>query len=782
MQRRKGPLVLISLTALALTFTALPARSQDDPLKERAAAIVRRADEAQFGEVWGLSRELIELEGKDEALAKAIQQVGEGAGEKGRLVSAKALLELTDQGVFADQVLGILKPVLDAKDPEVRAAAASLLGDQSFVNRPARKEIRSLLMQRVTADTEAPKVRIEAAKALFQTGTPEDRTTARAELRNFLKSSDRGLRTQGALALAAIDDMPDARAELDKIALEPTVEGELARSFLRRERMTREFEQQLNRLAARKFGEETQKERSGKFAMLAEILGKVQAGHIRGDKFSEEELLNAAAGGLLHYLDRHSSFLTSEEYARFYFDLNREYGGIGAFVNFDQDDIFSIVRPIYSGPAYRAGLKSGDKLLEVDGWETSGHSSDEIIAKLKGQPGTKVTIKFRRLGLPEAKEVTLTREEIQVPSVNFDMLPGKVGYLECLTFGQNTADEMRHAIDHLQEQGAKALVLDLRNNTGGYLLAARDVVELFVPGAKLVVYTEGRSTQREEYKTRNQAVVPEMPLVVLVNEFSASASEITAGALQDHKRATIVGKRSFGKGSVQSLIELKTARGEVFDDKNGNGTRDEWEPYTDANKNGKYDVGPRLKLTVARYYLPSGRCLHKDIDEATGKVVNPDWGIVPDREVELREFSTKELWKNAEVFELLQKDVFRKYARAHLDQNKELFLQLADGDRGDFTKYPEFEQFYSSLDTKLSKDDVRRWLRWTLRDEVADARGKAYPGGRALGDYQEDGQLQEAMKALFEKLGQDIKQLPEFQGGVLKVAQDKKPEEAKKKG
>ena len=426
MQRRKGPLVLISLTALALTFTALPARSQDDPLKERAAAIVRRADEAQFGEVWGLSRELIELEGKDEALAKAIQQVGEGAGEKGRLVSAKALLELTDQGVFADQVLGILKPVLDAKDPEVRAAAASLLGDQSFVNRPARKEIRSLLMQRVTADTEAPKVRIEAAKALFQTGTPEDRTTARAELRNFLKSSDRGLRTQGALALAAIDDMPDARAELDKIALEPTVEGELARSFLRRERMTREFEQQLNRLAARKFGEETQKERSGKFAMLAEILGKVQAGHIRGDKFSEEELLNAAAGGLLHYLDRHSSFLTSEEYARFYFDLNREYGGIGAFVN-NNDGAFQITRPIYSGPAYRKGLKSGDRITKVDGWDTSDKDLDEIIKKLKGKPGTKVVVSVWRPGWDKPRDYDIQREKIEVPSVNYDLLPGGVG-------------------------------------------------------------------------------------------------------------------------------------------------------------------------------------------------------------------------------------------------------------------------------------------------------------------------------------------------------------------
>ena len=766
------------LALAALAGGVLPA--QED-LGTKVSRLLGEADAAPLVRAFELGRQVSDLQAQEDALVKAISESASKLGNHGRIAAGSALIDIGEGETHGQAVLETLRPVCKSEDPLARAAALALLGKKHFA-RKTLIEVQSLVKENVVADTLEPQVRLAACRTLWELGSDEQRSLARQTIAQYLASTDNGLRTQGALALAEINQVNrEAKAILQALAVEPTTEGKLAKSYLAIENLQREFEARLRKLTEQQLAEPNGKQ-SDELKVLREIMARVHVSHVRGEKVPDEFLISEAAKGMAAAVDRHSSFFTSEEFQKFFFDLNREYGGIGAFVNFDQDDIFSIVRPIYSGPAYRAGLKSGDKLLEVDGWETSGHSSDEIIAKLKGQPGTKVTIKFRRLGLPEAKEVTLTREEIQVPSVNFDMLPGKVGYLECLTFGQNTADEMRHAIDHLQEQGAKALVLDLRNNTGGYLLAARDVVELFVPGAKLVVYTEGRSTQREEYKTRNQAVVPEMPLVVLVNEFSASASEITAGALQDHKRATIVGKRSFGKGSVQSLIELKTARGEVFDDKNGNGTRDEWEPYTDANKNGKYDVGPRLKLTVARYYLPSGRCLHKDIDEATGKVVNPDWGIVPDREVELREFSTKELWKNAEVFELLQKDVFRKYARAHLDQNKELFLQLADGDRGDFTKYPEFEQFYSSLDTKLSKDDVRRWLRWTLRDEVADARGKAYPGGRALGDYQEDGQLQEAMKALFEKLGQDIKQLPEFQGGVLKVAQDKKPEEAKKKG
>lgn len=150
-----------------------------------------------------------------------------------------------------------------------------------------------------------------------------------------------------------------------------------------------------------------------------------------------------------------------------------------------------------------------------------------------------------------------------------------------------------------------------------------------------------------------------------------------------------------------------------------------------------------------------------------GKISNPDWGILPDHEVDVRELDARDAWKNAELFELLKQDVFNNYVKEHIQQHKALFLELADGDGASTERYPDFENFFQKLQTKLSKDDVRRWLRYAIRDQISDTRGKAYPGNRALGDFQEDGQLQEAVRRLLLSVGLDIEKVQAYQG-VLK--------------
>jgi C-terminal peptidase prc len=431
------------------------------------------------------------------------------------------------------------------------------------------------------------------------------------------------------------------------------------------------------------------------------------------------------------------------------------------------------VRPIYSGPAYKAGLRSGDKILEVDDWETSGHSSDEIIARLKGRPESPVKLKWFRVGFQEPVETTVMRRQIAVPAVNWAMVPGDVGYIELINFSQNISEELQTALTDLTQKGARGIVLDVRNNTGGYLTQARDVVEQFMAGKQLVVFTKGPAEPRRDYHTADRArPVCDLPLAVLTNNFSASASEITAGALQDHKRAVIIGERSFGKGSVQNLFGLVTDPSEEFDDMNGDHAWQEGEKYDDRNKNGKFDPGAHIKLTVAKYYLPSERCPHREFDKE-GRVVDPNWGVIPDKALELLENKPEDAWKNVAVFALLKKNVFRDYVKKHLAQHEQLFRELAEGDAGDPSRYPDFAAFYKGLDTKLTEDDVRRWLRYEVRDQVSDLRGAVYPGQRALGDPQEDAQLQEAVRTLLGKQGVDIRTIAAYQN-VLKIKFDDK--------
>lgn len=765
-----------TLFGLVAATLSLQASALAQGLKEQVAVILRQADTQPLSQTFTAVDRIDQSadEASEDAIRDAVMASIEGLGPRGRLAAAATLRDLDDSGVYGKDIFEVLRPAAKAnRDPgmtDAVVAALSMLGDDASFNRVVLADVRELLTELVGDDLTPPEARLAAARSLWEVGSNAERAKAKDTMTAYLRSEDRALQIQGAFALADIntDATGPGWTLIRQLAHEPTADGRRAQLYLKLEEERRRFESTLSELVSAQV-DRGRAGKSDRFAVLDELMTRAKAQHIQGEQFTDEDLLSAAAKGMMQFLDRHSTYFSSDEFARFVFDLSREYAGIGAFVNFDQDGDFAIVRPIYSGPAYEVGMRSGDKILEVDGWETAGHTSDEIIKRLKGPPDTTVEVKIFRPGMTEPEAIPVRRRQIQVPSVNSTMLPGDVGYIELVTFGADTARETARAVMKLQREGAKGFVLDVRNNTGGYLVAARDVVELFVPGRKTVVSTRGRDGKPRLYETGDRALT-DLPMAVLINGFSASASEITAGALQDHERAVLIGKRSFGKGSVQTLMPVSSQPGEPFSDHNGNGTWEDGEPYEDLNGNGKFDIGPHLKLTVAKYYLPSGRSIHKTFDKE-GRIQDPDWGVSPDVELELREVEAKDAWKNAAVFDLFKQDAFRTYVEEHLVSDKETLLELAEGDGGDPSRWPDFDDYYEGLDTQLSKNDIRKWLRYTTRERVADLRGKVYPGTRAMGDIQEDAQLQEAVRKVLEAAGGDIRAIASLQG-VLKIPFD----------
>jgi len=775
---------LVALPCIALplarSLDAMPATLQGG--RKQVATLIKEADRKPVAEAWSIVQKIQDLTDgslSEDTVIKGLIAAADQAGTVGRLVAARSLLDLDEDGAYGKKAVELVQDVLLGQGKlEERMAASQILGDANL-RTSAKIAARKLLEKVVNDDTANQRLRLSAARSLFTAGNTR---LSRSVLLEFLKSQDRHLKIEGALALAEIGDMINARQVLETIENDPTDEGRLAKSYLEYDRQAHFFDLAIKELNAkllnREYVEEAKRgDHKDKLRLLRNLMKMVKRLHMEGDKIDDNELIENAAKGMMRSMDRFSSYLTSDEYARFAFDLNRDYGGIGAYVNV-KNGYFQITRPIYSGPAYRKGLLSNDRILEVDGWSTTDQPLDEIIRRLKGKPGTEVTIKVWRFGWPEPKDFTLQRAEIQLPSVNWQMLPGKIGYLELITFGLHTGHELRSAIDKLKANGARGLVMDLRNNTGGYLSQAFAVAESFLPKNSLVVYTKSRTEPEEKFTSRLTNYC-KLPLVVLVNENSASASEIVAGALQDHKRARIVGQQSYGKGSVQHLRVIPGKTGEPFQDENHDGRREEWEKYDDLNKNNKFDPGPRARITIAYYYLPSGRCLHKIIDKH-GKVKNPDYGVIPDRKVEGFTLKTKDLWKNAVINELWQSNKMQDYVDKLLkDKSKrELLVHLAEGDRGSWKDYPGFEEFYKSLDTQLTKDDIRRWVRIVIREKVADLRGNAWPGGRLIGDYEEDRQLQAGIDEVLKNFNEKITDIPDYVP-TLKLEPEKK---AKPKG
>jgi len=336
-------------------------------------------------------------------------------------------------------------------------------------------------------------------------------------------------------------------------------------------------------------------------------------------------IIYGAIKGMLGELDPHSTFFDPETLKEFREETQGEFGGLGITIGL-RDKILTVISPIEDTPAYNAGIKSGDQIIKIEGDSTAGITLHDAVKKLRGKPKTDVTITIHRESTGKPFDVTITRDIIKVSSVKSNMI-GNIGYIRMIQFTNNLSDSVADTIKELKTKGAESFILDVRNNPGGLLSEAINVSSLFIPANQIVVFTKDRAQNRQDYKSKMFSLKElDSPIVLLVNGGSASASEILTGALQDYGRATIMGTKTYGKASVQSVL-----------------------PLID---------GSAIKLTTAKYFTPKERAIH-------------GIGIEPDIVVEQKELTEEEIEKLSEEIKPVSMTV------ATVDLEKDVQLKAA---------------------------------------------------------------------------------------------------------
>jgi carboxyl-terminal processing protease len=360
--------------------------------------------------------------------------------------------------------------------------------------------------------------------------------------------------------------------------------------------------------------------------LFAETITLIQSNYV--DEVKVKDLIYGALKGMLTSLDPHSQFMDPDTYKEIKIETEGEFGGLGVVITI-KDELLTIISPIDGTPADKAGLKAGDRIVRIDGTSTKGISLIEAVKKLRGDPGSKVDITVLREEQRQLLDFSIERAIIKIESIkDAKLIKDKVGYIRLVEFQEKTSEDLEQALGKLESEGMEGLILDLRNNPGGLLDAAVNVSEKFLIPGKLIVYTKGRvNNQNLEFYAKAKKAHLDYPMVVLINEGSASASEIVAGALRDNQRAILLGNKTFGKGSVQTVIPLKD--------------------------------GSAVRLTTSKYFTPSGGQIHDD-------------GIQPDVEIPLEEQKllsaiqeVKEPVKSEKIFEQLDKE----------NENKDVVLE-----------------------------------------------------------------------------------------------------------
>ncbi|MBF0554337.1 MAG: S41 family peptidase [Nitrospirae bacterium] len=328
--------------------------------------------------------------------------------------------------------------------------------------------------------------------------------------------------------------------------------------------------------------------------LFTEVISIIKSNYV--EEVKSKDLIYGALKGMLNSLDPHSSFMTPDLFKEMKVDTKGEFGGVGIQIG-KKGPMITVISPIEDTPAYQAGIKAGDTIVKINGETTEKMTLYDAVSKMRGAKGSKVTVTIMREDWKEPKDFTLVRDTIKVKSVKYKVINDDVGYVKVNQFQEKTVADLEKALAALKEKKVTSLLLDLRNDPGGLLQGAVGVAEQFLPPNKLVVYIKDRTGEKKEFFTEGDGKYEKLPMVVMVNEGSASASEIVAGALKDWNRAIVLGTTTFGKGSVQSVLPLSDGSG--------------------------------LRLTTARYYTPKGTSIQNT-------------GIAPDIVVKQKADKSKE--------------------------------------------------------------------------------------------------------------------------------------------
>ena len=412
------------------------------------------------------------------------------------------------------------------------------------------------------------------------------------------------------------------------------------------------------------------------------------------DEINPAELNEIAIDAMLKEMDPYTIFIPESEIEDIKLMTTGEYGGIGALIQYD-GEYTRISEPYEGWPAQKAGLQAGDAILSVNGVDTHKKPTDQVSELLKGQPGTEVTVKVKRYGVDKPIEKTLKREKVKIDNVSYaTVFDNGIGYVSFNSFTKNAANEMKqHLLDMKKNHELKGFIIDLRGNGGGLLNEAVDIVNFFIPKGKPVVSTKGKSQHAGSlYSTTNQPIDEQLPLVILVDGGSASASEILSGAIQDYDRGVIVGQRTFGKGLVQNILPLT--------------------------------YNTQMKVTVAKYYIPSGRCIQeidyshkkdtikskndtlgKPFTTAAGRTVYEGHGIMPDVKIEPKKYApvTAYLYAKNYIFDYATKYVFEHKSIAPAKE-----FQIDDATYNDFMAFVKEKNFTYNTESEKKLAELKK--------------------------------------------------------------------------